>query len=50
LYPPLRDIRNVSLEIAVAVAQTAASAGLVREPLPADFRTRVAAAMYDPRY
>jgi len=50
LYPPLRDIRTVSLEIAVAVAQTAANAGLVREPLPADFRTRVAAAMYDPRY
>jgi len=50
LYPPLKDIRNVSLEIAVAVAQTAADAGLVREPLPADFRKRVAAAMYDPRY
>jgi malate dehydrogenase (oxaloacetate-decarboxylating)(NADP+) len=50
LYPPLRDIRAVSLSIAVAVAQTAAAAGLVREPLPADFKQKVAAAMYDPRY
>ncbi|MES2604465.1 MAG: NAD-dependent malic enzyme [Pseudomonadota bacterium] len=50
LYPPLRDIRDVSLKIAVAVAETAAKAGLVAEPLPADFSAKVAAAMYDPRY
>jgi len=50
LYPPLRDIREVSRKIAVAVGQTAAKAGLTAEPLPADFSEKVAAAMYDPRY
>jgi malate dehydrogenase (oxaloacetate-decarboxylating)(NADP+) len=50
LYPPLRDIREVSLQIAVAVADTAMQQGLLRQPLPADFRAKVAAAMYDPRY
>ena len=50
LYPPLRDIREVSLAIAVAVAKTAADGGLLGEPFPADFSAKVTAAMYDPRY
>src|SRR5690606_9693011 len=50
LYPPLKEIREVSLRIAVEVAQVAEKAGLVREPLPADFEAVVKAAMYDPRY
>ena len=50
LYPPLRDIREVSLAIAVAVAEAAACEGHVSAPLPADFKAKVAATMYDPRY
>jgi hypothetical protein len=34
----------------VAVADTAMQQGLLRQPLPADFRAKVAAAMYDPHY
>lgn len=50
LYPPLREIREVSSQIAVAVAEVAQKQGLVRAPLPANFREKVLAAMYDPRY
>jgi malate dehydrogenase (oxaloacetate-decarboxylating)(NADP+) len=50
LYPPLKEIREVSSRIAVEVAKVAEQSGLVREPLPADFESRVKAAMYDPRY
>ncbi|HWK53314.1 MAG TPA: NAD-dependent malic enzyme [Hyphomicrobiales bacterium] len=50
LYPPLKEIRQVSQNIAVAVAQAGQEAGLTRAPLPADFAERLHAAMYDPRY
>jgi malate dehydrogenase (oxaloacetate-decarboxylating)(NADP+) len=50
LYPPLEDIRTVSLAIAVAVAKTADKEGFVQQPLPPDFQQQVAALMYDPRY
>jgi malate dehydrogenase (oxaloacetate-decarboxylating)(NADP+) len=50
LYPPLRDIREVSKAIAVAVATVAARTGLVKEPLPGNFGSIVTSAMYDPRY
>jgi malate dehydrogenase (oxaloacetate-decarboxylating)(NADP+) len=50
LYPPLKEIREVSLKIAVAAAKAAEKGGFLRESLPADFDAKVAAAMYDPRY
>jgi len=50
LYPPLTDIRNVSLRIAEAVARKSYDAGLAREPQPETLREHIAAQMYDPTY
>lgn len=50
LYPPLNEIRKVSLQIAVTVAKTAAAAGLTSKTIGDDFEAEVAAVMYDPRY
>lgn len=50
LYPPLNDIRRVSLNIAVAVGKAAEAAGLTDREVDAGFREQVAASMYDPRY
>ena len=50
LYPPLREIREVSAQIAVAVAETAEQSGLLTRALPADFSARVRAAQYNPNY
>ena len=50
VYPPLKDIRNISLEIAVAVADKIFSSGLAQVPRPEDLRQSIADYMYDPRY
>lgn len=50
LYPSLKQIRDVSLDIAVAVATTAASLGLTKSALPDDFRNRVKVSLYVPGY
>jgi malate dehydrogenase (oxaloacetate-decarboxylating)(NADP+) len=50
LYPPLNEIRSVSLRIAVSVVKTAAAAGLTSKEIGDDFESEVAANMYDPRY
>ena len=50
LYPPLTQIREVSLKIAVAVAEAAAQNGLTRRIIGPQFADEVRAAMYDPRY
>jgi malate dehydrogenase (oxaloacetate-decarboxylating)(NADP+) len=50
VYPPLAGIRNISLEIATAVAAKAYDLKLAREPEPADLKQRIAAYMYDPHY
>jgi malate dehydrogenase (oxaloacetate-decarboxylating)(NADP+) len=50
LYPPLKDIRNVSAKIAAAVAKTAAAQGLTRNKLPADLESFMLKRMYDPSY
>ena len=50
LYPPLTDIRDVSLAIAVAVAKKAWQQGLAQLEQPADIETMIAATMYDPNY
>ncbi len=50
IYPPLSEIRAVSAEIAVAVAEQAYEEGLARLPRVHDLREHIAAQMYDPRY
>ncbi len=50
LYPPLTEIREVSAEIAVAVAETAYAQGLAQEPRPDDLAKRVRGLQYDPTY
>ncbi|MEN8145548.1 MAG: NAD-dependent malic enzyme [Gemmatimonadota bacterium] len=50
VYPPLSQIRSVSLHIAVAVAETAYEQDLAREPKPDDLESFIEAQMYDPRY
>ncbi len=49
VYPALTAIRDVSLDIAVAVAQTAVATGLA-EPAPTDLKATIAGLMYDPTY
>jgi malate dehydrogenase (oxaloacetate-decarboxylating)(NADP+) len=48
IYPPLTAIREVSLAIAVAVAEKAWEMGLARAKRPRNPRRAIAAAMYEP--
>ncbi len=51
LYPPVARIREISLAIAVAIAEHAWTTSLAREPRPAgDLKEYIAAQMYDPNY
>jgi len=50
LYPALPRIREVSLHIARAVAETAAKSGLAGTPPAPDMLKHIAAQMYDPHY
>jgi malate dehydrogenase (oxaloacetate-decarboxylating)(NADP+) len=50
LYPPLREIRRISWEIAIAVAEELFDSDMARAERPADLRKTVEAYMYDPRY
>ena len=50
LYPPLKNIRDVSAHIAAAVAAVAYRRGLARGPEPADLLAFVKSQMYEPRY
>lgn len=50
LYPPLAGIRDVSAQIAAAVAKVAYAQGLAPGKPPADLLAFVRSRMYDPRY
>ena len=50
VYPPLSNIREVSLVIATAVAQIAYKQGLARKPEPDDIRTHIKSLVYEPDY
>ncbi|UCG11963.1 MAG: NAD-dependent malic enzyme [Deltaproteobacteria bacterium] len=50
LYPPFKDIRQVSLKIATAVAEQAFEAGLARVDLPDNVEAYVQTLMYEPQY
>jgi malate dehydrogenase (oxaloacetate-decarboxylating)(NADP+) len=49
LYPPLTDLREVSLAIAVSVAELAYESGLARNERPENLRRAILDSMYDPR-
>ena len=48
LYPPLRDIRRISLAIAVSVAETAYRLKLARARRPRNLKNAIARFMYEP--
>ncbi len=50
IYPPLQDIRKVSLAIAVAVAEVAYKRGLATTPRPDDLLAHVKSHMFNPNY
>ncbi len=50
LYPPLKNILHVSLEIAVAVVEKAYEMDLASDPKPADIRKHIENYIYDPTY
>ncbi|MBT8140936.1 MAG: NAD-dependent malic enzyme [Gammaproteobacteria bacterium] len=50
LYPNLQDIREVSLSIAVKVAEKLYEQGVTQEPRPDDLREFMRAQMYDTHY
>ena len=50
LYPPLSDTREVSLHIAVAVAEKAYATGLAQLERPDDLEAQIKAMMYEPDY
>jgi malate dehydrogenase (oxaloacetate-decarboxylating)(NADP+) len=50
IFPPLAQVRRVSLAIACAVAEVAYAGGLATKAAPADLRAHVASLMYEPVY
>ena len=48
LYPPLSDIRRISLAIAIAVAKEAYASKLARKKRPPDLRGSIRRSMYEP--
>ena len=50
IYPPLNEIRDVSLKIAVAVAVKAYEQEFAKSPRPKDLKSTIEEYMYDPRY
>jgi malate dehydrogenase (oxaloacetate-decarboxylating)(NADP+) len=50
LYPPLKQVRQVSARIAADVAEVAYTRGLAGKPRPADLIADVRAHMYEPQY
>ncbi len=50
VYPPLQKIRDVSLQIAAAVAGAAYDAGFAQAPRPADLVADIRSRMFEPVY
>lgn len=50
LYPPLQELREVSIQIAIAVIEQLHELGLARVPRSNDLRADIEAYMYDPSY
>lgn len=50
LYPPLPNIREISLNIATAVAENGYASGLAKREKPENLRQSIADSMFDPSY
>ncbi|PCK08444.1 MAG: NAD-dependent malic enzyme [Alteromonadaceae bacterium] len=50
LYPPLSEIREVSVKIAVKIAELAQEGGHTKTPLSTNFEQELRDSLYDPRY
>jgi malate dehydrogenase (oxaloacetate-decarboxylating)(NADP+) len=50
IFPPLQQIREISVAIAVAVARRACESGLASRPAPPDLEAAVRRLMYNPQY
>lgn len=50
VYPPINEIRSLSKEIAIIVAEKAYAMGIARAPRPADLRQTIENYMYEPEY
>ncbi len=50
IYPPLNQLRQVSVNIALAVAKTAYQENLAQRPLPDDLSATINELIYDPTY
>ena len=50
VFPALTDIRNVSLDIAVAISEVAFKENLTTLDQPADLRSFIEEQMYSPEY
>jgi malate dehydrogenase (oxaloacetate-decarboxylating)(NADP+) len=50
IYPSLRRVRDVSVDIAAAVAEIAYDQGIARRPRPTDLKAFIRSLMYEPEY
>ena len=50
LLPQINDVRETSVAVAIAVAETAAAEGVARAPLETDLEAQVRRAMWEPVY
>jgi malate dehydrogenase (oxaloacetate-decarboxylating)(NADP+) len=50
LYPPIREIRDVSLQIAESVAEKAYEMNLAKAPRSGSMRGMIESLLYDPYY
>ena len=50
IYPPVKNIREVSISVAVKVAEEIFKSGLARVKKPKDIRKFIKSKMYEPVY
>jgi malate dehydrogenase (oxaloacetate-decarboxylating)(NADP+) len=50
LYPPIAEIRDLSMEIAIAVVEKSYELGIAQAERPTDLRKAIEDYMYNPMY